>query len=125
MAKGQGYVHRLGLSASFSDHEASSDTGRRHRKEAGEPASPTLPSTTRRTAALALGIGESRQVGDRSVYKHYIKSMGWWLAASSLFYAALWGFLTNFPTICESACQCLFSVAAIQLIQDRAYILDE
>ncbi|KAK4233348.1 putative ABC multidrug transporter [Achaetomium macrosporum] len=98
IAKGQGYVHRLGLSASSSDSEASSEKGRPH-KEVGESASQMLPSTTSRTAVLALGIGESRQVGDRTVYKHYIKSMGWLLAASSLFYATLWGFLANFPTI--------------------------
>ncbi|KAL4906327.1 hypothetical protein BDW74DRAFT_177341 [Aspergillus multicolor] len=40
-----------------------------------------------------------RQVGDASVYKHYIQSMGWFVAGCSLFFAALWGFFTNFPTI--------------------------
>jgi len=33
----------------------------------------------------------------------YFKSMGLFLAACSLFFAALWGFFTNFPTICELA----------------------
>ncbi|KAI9695824.1 MAG: hypothetical protein M1820_008379 [Bogoriella megaspora] len=41
----------------------------------------------------------ARQVGDRTVYKHYIKSMGVFLAVCSGFFAALWGFFTNFPTV--------------------------
>jgi ABC-type multidrug transport system fused ATPase/permease subunit len=42
-----------------------------------------------------------RQSGDKSVYKHYLKSMGWTLAGLAMFCAALWGFFTNFPTICK------------------------
>jgi ABC-type multidrug transport system fused ATPase/permease subunit len=59
-----------------------------------------LPSTPIEAAASAPDTSESRKVGDRTVYKHYIKSMGWLLARSS-FFAALWGFLINFATISE------------------------
>ncbi|PVI01957.1 putative ABC multidrug transporter [Periconia macrospinosa] len=54
--------------------------------------SPTSPTPTPVTDA-------ARKVGDRMVYKHYIKSMGWGLAICCGFFAAFWGFFTNFPTI--------------------------
>jgi ABC-type multidrug transport system fused ATPase/permease subunit len=43
----------------------------------------------------------SRQGGDWTVYKQYFKSMGLTLAISSLGFAVLWGFFTNFSTVCE------------------------
>jgi ABC-type multidrug transport system fused ATPase/permease subunit len=102
MAKSEGYVQRLGLGGSSSDSEASSSERKRPKTSIREPA-PQLPlNTPIEVIALAPDTSESRKVGDRTVYKHYIKSMGWVLAASSFFFAALWGFLTNFPTICES-----------------------
>jgi ABC-type multidrug transport system fused ATPase/permease subunit len=102
MAKSEGYVQRLGLVGSSSDSEASSSEPKRPKTSIREPA-PQLPlNTPIEVIALAPDTSESRKVGDRTVYKHYIKSMGWVLAASSFFFAALWGFLTNFPTICES-----------------------
>ncbi|KAF4994703.1 hypothetical protein FGRMN_5618 [Fusarium graminum] len=42
---------------------------------------------------------DSRQNGDRTVYRHYGKSVGFVFVAFSLFFATLWGFFTNFPTI--------------------------
>ncbi|PYI33241.1 hypothetical protein BP00DRAFT_434635 [Aspergillus indologenus CBS 114.80] len=44
----------------------------------------------------------ARHIGDATVYKLYIRSMGWFVAACSLFFAALWGLFTNYPTICAS-----------------------
>jgi ABC-type bacteriocin/lantibiotic exporter with double-glycine peptidase domain len=57
--------------------------------------------TTKDASALTPGTEQSRQVGDRSVYKHYAKSLGWFLTGLSVFFALLWGLFTNFPTICK------------------------
>jgi ABC-type multidrug transport system fused ATPase/permease subunit len=95
----RGYVHRLRsweLSGRSSSEEPSSDHTAEGPKNSTahrvEPQSSTLDSTT----------DSLRQDGDKTVYKHYLKSMGWVLAGLSLFFAALWGFFTNFPTICKS-----------------------
>ena len=50
---------------------------------------------------VAPNLDASRQVGDGTVYKQYMKSMGWLLAGSAVFFASLWGFFLNFSTICE------------------------
>lgn len=102
MEKNEGYVQRMGLGGSSSDSESSSEK-RRPTRSVQESAPQLLPSTSVEIAVLAPDMSESRQVGDRTVYKHYVKSMGWFLAACSLFFATLWGFFTNFPTVCESA----------------------
>ncbi|AEO66964.1 uncharacterized protein THITE_2115585 [Thermothielavioides terrestris NRRL 8126] len=95
----QGYVQRLGLK-SPSDSEASSSSERATPRTNLQERPPLLPHTSPAGAATrAPGGNESRQVGDRAVYKHYFKSMGWFLAASSLFFATLWGFFVNFPTV--------------------------
>jgi ABC-type multidrug transport system ATPase subunit len=100
MSRG-GYVHRLrswelsGAGGCLSeepnsDHTAQGrDSSRAHK---AEPQSSTLDHTT----------DVVRQNGDNTVYKHYFKSLGWVLAGLALFFATLWGFFTNFPTICKS-----------------------
>ncbi|KAF7867414.1 hypothetical protein EAF04_005497 [Stromatinia cepivora] len=40
-----------------------------------------LEATTTNTLSLAQDVDESRPFGDRTVYKHYFKSMGWYSAA--------------------------------------------
>ncbi|ETS77081.1 hypothetical protein PFICI_10955 [Pestalotiopsis fici W106-1] len=95
----EGYVQRLGL-RSPSDSDVTSDASTP--KDSGgaqEPASLVLAATTSHASLAAPNVDESRKVGDKTVYKHYIKSMGWFLAAWSLFFAALWGFFTNFSTV--------------------------
>jgi ABC-type multidrug transport system fused ATPase/permease subunit len=64
------------------------------------------PSRVQRCAAPATGQAPSipstnlaRQIGDRTVYKHYIKSMGVGLAICSCLFATLWGFFTNISTV--------------------------
>ncbi|POS73509.1 hypothetical protein DHEL01_v208095 [Diaporthe helianthi] len=97
LVTGQGYVERLGLKAS-SDHDSEP-------RAVGSTASMTEPQpqqssmTVAGPAAIAMHTEQSRQVGERAVFKHYFKSMGWILAAFCLFFAALWGFFTNFPTV--------------------------
>ncbi|PYI02912.1 ABC multidrug transporter [Aspergillus sclerotiicarbonarius CBS 121057] len=93
----QGYVQRLGLKGS-SNSDASSDKTASE-KSMREPNPQPLHTTTTNTSSLALDTHSSRQVGDKTVYKHYFKSMGWLVAGCSLFFAALWGFFTNFATV--------------------------
>lgn len=98
---GQGYVQSLGLRDS-SDSDASSQNTT---PSSVQESKPQLLKATAIANALPLvaKADKSRQFGDGTVYKHYCKSMGWISAGCSLFFAALWGFFTNFPTICESA----------------------
>ncbi|KAH8805424.1 putative ABC multidrug transporter [Xylogone sp. PMI_703] len=95
---GKGYVQSLGLKG-FSDSDVSSveiET-----KESAQESKQQLlrATTTTDISSLAPNTDESRQHGDKMVYKHYFKSMGWLLAGFCLFFASLWGFFTNFPTI--------------------------
>lgn len=96
----QGYVQRLGLKNS-SDSEVSSEDITP--KESVHRSEPHVPEATKTAETLLLAPEEdkSRQMGDGTVYKHYFLSMGWVSAVCSLFFAALWGFFTNFPTICK------------------------
>lgn len=99
MARG-GYVHHLRCWESADDKSSTGDSrseGNTHgRKDSTARKIEPLPLTSLRTADAL------RQGGDKSVYKHYLKSMGWTLAGLAVFSAALWGFFTNFPTICKS-----------------------
>ncbi|RYP06754.1 hypothetical protein DL764_002951 [Monosporascus ibericus] len=93
----QGYIQRLGL-RDFSDSDASSE--KMTSKTSLRESKPQLLHTTMtNTSCLAPHTDESRQAGDKTVYKHYFKSMGLFLAACSLFFAVLWGFFANFSTI--------------------------
>lgn len=96
----QGYVQSLGLKDS-SDSDASSEKAT---SIGVQESNPQLLETTAISKALPLAINtdKSRLVGDGTVYKHYVKSMGWLSAGCSLIFAALWGLFTNFPTICKS-----------------------
>lgn len=95
-----GYVQRLGLKNSSDSDSSSQETGPKESPRGSELPMLHLAVTT--TSTGVPDAGEARRAGDKTVYKHYFKSMGIFLAASSLFFAALWGFFTNFPTICES-----------------------
>ncbi|KAE9363954.1 putative ABC multidrug transporter [Stipitochalara longipes BDJ] len=92
-----GYVHGLGLRSSSSSDAVSEETA--PEKTVLESKPQLFDTTTINTAALAPDTDETRKIGDRTVYKHYIKSMGSFVAGCSLFFAILWGFFTNFPTI--------------------------
>lgn len=95
----QGYVQRLGLSGSLNSSTSSEDSISEKGVREADPQ--LLHQTTTNTSALEPETDVLRQVGDKSVYKHYFKSMGFFLAGSSILCAALFGFFTNFPTICE------------------------
>lgn len=99
----QGYIQRLGLSSSSSDREIASSDEDWPRITVSATATKVNPSSSIEAADLIPDMIDVRQVGDRTVYRHYIKSMGWLLAGNSVFFAVLWGFFTNFPTVCKSA----------------------
>ncbi len=97
----QGYVQRLGLRSSADSLASSENTT--PVESPGESELPMLHAAETNTSSLvAPDVDASRQVGDKTVYKHYFKSMGLLVAASSVFFAALWGFFVNFSTICKS-----------------------
>ena len=93
-----GYVQSLGLKAS-SDSDASSEKSTL--KKSVPETKQQLLHTRTNTSSLATDADGSRQVGDKTVYKHYFKSMGLLLAASFFVFGLMYGFFTNFPTICE------------------------
>ncbi|TGO61642.1 hypothetical protein BOTNAR_0126g00140 [Botryotinia narcissicola] len=94
----QGYVQRLGLKSSSDSEILSEDIT--PKESVGRSEAHVLETIkTAETLSLAPEADKSRQVGDGTVYKHYFLSMGWFSAVCSLFFAALWGFFTNFPTI--------------------------
>jgi ABC-type multidrug transport system fused ATPase/permease subunit len=95
---GQGYVQRLGLRDSSDSESTSEGVTSKHNIQGSKP---RLHHATTIESTVAPTIDQLRKVGDKSVYNDYAKSLGWFLSALSLFFASLWGFFTNFPTICE------------------------
>ncbi|KAH8673178.1 putative ABC multidrug transporter [Ilyonectria robusta] len=93
----QGYVHRLGLKNSSNSDASSEKTA--SKKSVRESRPQLLRMTTTNASTLASETDESRKMGDKTVYTHYFKSVGWAVVGSSLCFSALWGFFTNFPTI--------------------------
>ncbi|CAI7637408.1 unnamed protein product [Penicillium discolor] len=93
----QGYVQRLGLKGS-SDNAASAEKTTSN-KTPQESKPEMLHPTMTNTSSTAPNADISRQIGDKTVYKHYFKSMGWILAGCSLILAVLFGFFVNFPTV--------------------------
>ncbi|KAF7558131.1 hypothetical protein G7Z17_g146 [Cylindrodendrum hubeiense] len=93
----QGYVQRLGLKASSDSDTSSEKTA--SKKSVRESNPQLLHTTTTNISSVAPEADDSRQNGDKTVYKHYFKSMGLLLTVYCLIFGALWGFFTNFPTI--------------------------
>lgn len=92
-----GYVQCLGLRDS-SDSDSSSD--KLASKKGKRESKPQLLHTATHTTSLAPDVDSSRQSGDKTVYKHYFKTMGIKSVICSLFFGALLGFFSNFATIC-------------------------
>lgn len=91
-----GYVQHLGLG----DSSSTSDIAVAEIVTANSQSAPINTSSTN-IASLVADKDTRRQIGDKTVYTHYLNSMGFTLATCALFFATLWGFFTNFPTICE------------------------
>ncbi|RAH75408.1 putative ABC multidrug transporter [Aspergillus aculeatinus CBS 121060] len=104
-----GYVQRLevGLKQDSEDTTAADDESGPgpYPEQEGQPGadkvveSETTFNSTQLSTPVAPAVATARHVGDATVYKLYIKSMGWFVAACSLFFAALWGLFTNYATI--------------------------
>jgi ABC-type bacteriocin/lantibiotic exporter with double-glycine peptidase domain len=104
-----GYVQRLEVRLKQEGENTTADDEpgpcRKHQGQtgAGKKVGPVVNvNSTQSFTPIAPAAAAARQVGDATVYKVYIKSMGWFVAACSLFFAALWGLFTNYPTICVS-----------------------
>jgi ABC-type multidrug transport system fused ATPase/permease subunit len=92
----ENYVHSLRVSALDSDTDSNSSKSKDGRGDivpavVGLAAVPTL--------AVPKAPATARQLGDWTVYKLYSRSMGLFLTASLFWWAALYGFFFNFPTI--------------------------
>ncbi|KAJ4290433.1 hypothetical protein N0V90_010649 [Kalmusia sp. IMI 367209] len=90
------YVQRLGLKSSSSsdvslDDVISTQNGQMLNAKPFDPAAADTSDEPDTNMA--------RQIGDRTVYSHYVKSMGLHVAGLALLFAISWGFFTNFPTI--------------------------
>ncbi|KAL5336142.1 hypothetical protein BJX70DRAFT_400953 [Aspergillus crustosus] len=97
-----GYVQRLGVKGEEAPEKAISAAVPKAAVSGSKsevPQSTAVESSTSPTQPNSA-TAAARQVGDTTVYKHYIKSMGYPVAVLSVFSAALWGFFTNYPTIC-------------------------
>jgi ABC-type multidrug transport system fused ATPase/permease subunit len=99
----QGTFEQLQASQAFNHHtisQKSTPTKSKSSTESPAQSQPQLPEELEtRTVSVAPNIDAARQIGDSSVYKHWIKSMGMPLALYSGIFAALWGFFTTFPTV--------------------------
>ncbi|KAF2241163.1 putative ABC multidrug transporter [Trematosphaeria pertusa] len=96
----QGSFDQLRVGQGFYQHTLSQkSTSTTSREPQPQPQPQPSAARTISKALPAPATDSARQVGDRVVYKHYIKSMGMFLALCSGFFAALWGFFTNFPTV--------------------------
>ncbi|KAI1345500.1 putative ABC multidrug transporter [Xylaria sp. FL0043] len=93
-----GYTRRLGL-GNGSESDASSEVTPSKERNARPEAEQVLRASPNAEVEEEEMLGKSRQIGDRTVYKHYFKSMGVILAACCFFFATLWGFFRNFPTV--------------------------
>ncbi|RAH55406.1 ABC multidrug transporter [Aspergillus piperis CBS 112811] len=97
LATRQGYVQRLGLTetrkSDVTHEKAPSKRTIRSSKN------DVLNRTISITSSLGSNMQQSRQVGDKAVYRHYFKRMGLFVAACSVIFAALWGFFINFATV--------------------------
>ncbi|KAI1421564.1 putative ABC multidrug transporter [Xylaria sp. FL1777] len=91
-----GYTRRLGVKGGSESDTPEASPSEKHDEETETKELHNVPTNAE---LMDLNTAKSRQIGDITVYKHYFKSMGVLLATSSLFFAALWGFFRNFPTI--------------------------
>ncbi len=115
----EGYVYQLRLKATKDD----CSSGTAASEDAGtdmEPESIPQPSVPK---SIQDETSSSRQSGDKAVYKHYIVSMGILVSLASVLLAVLWGFFTNFPTVCEYPLQISTCFKPNYLSRSRVEIL--
>ncbi|KAK7942741.1 P-loop containing nucleoside triphosphate hydrolase protein [Apiospora aurea] len=90
-----GYIRGLGIKATES--EASSTK----LDLAADPQGPAaeLLRQTNAISSIAPDMSKARHTGDRTVYTHYFRSIGWIVTAIIVFWAACFGFFQGFPNI--------------------------
>lgn len=91
----QGYVQQLGLKIAATIVTSAKEVI----SEIDTQPPQASPPTTLNIPDLVPLPDKSRQIGNRAVYKHYAKSIGYLLSICSLVCASFWGFFTNFPTV--------------------------
>ena len=91
---GQGFVEHLGLKEISKDLVPSGSTS-----PVEEMAGFHVHPITEKRPPIVPNNDQSRKVGDRTVYKYYIKGMGVLLAILSLFFAVSLGVFTNYPIV--------------------------
>lgn len=103
MAK-DGYVQGLGINLTSSDssftesvHSTESLEENTAQSPKRQPAAPA-PHTTPASSAVS-SPGNERQLGDSTVYAHYLKSTGGFIAVLSLVTAIIYGFLPSFGNV--------------------------
>jgi ABC-type multidrug transport system fused ATPase/permease subunit len=118
----QGYIQRLGLKGNLNREPCEKPAHKNGATLQSQPTRVVKTTVSSGTTNLSADAIALRQVGDTTVYRHYFKSMGWFVAACSLFFAALWGFFTNYPSICEFLSRTWSTAKLISQIH-RAHIL--
>jgi ABC-type bacteriocin/lantibiotic exporter with double-glycine peptidase domain len=103
LVAGSGYVRSIGLRSPSDGDITPERSSHRHTPQEIEFEVAAIPAQI--ASSVTPDEDDSRQNGDRTVYRHYSKSVGPIFVILSLFFAALWGFFTNFPTICKSSRQ--------------------
>ncbi|KAK8045365.1 ABC multidrug transporter [Apiospora rasikravindrae] len=90
-----GYIKGLGIRATGS--ETSSEKLDLAADPQGPPAE--LMRQTTAVSSIVPDTSKARQTGDRTVYTHYFRSIGWIVTAIIVFWAACFGFFQGFPNI--------------------------
>lgn len=96
-----GYVQSLGLTSSDSDTPPQDRIS--NETESNSKSGYQVIDPKNDTSGLVADADQARQMGDKAIYKRYIKAMGIPAAAGSLSFAVLVGLFTNFPTVCKFA----------------------
>ncbi|KAI0391240.1 P-loop containing nucleoside triphosphate hydrolase protein [Xylariaceae sp. FL0594] len=98
LVSGGSYVQGLGLSKVSDVISDSEDSVTEETLKEVEPVV-RAEAVAAPTTEVPKSLDSARQLGDWAVYKHYFKAMGFFLAGSLFFWAALYGFFYNFPTV--------------------------
>ncbi|KAG9504746.1 hypothetical protein J7337_004722 [Fusarium musae] len=118
-----GYVKSLGIRDSAEDDESDAVSETEPSKEQIEAQRDAHGSPDGSPTAEVSLDDPNRATGDKAVYKYYFLSMGLLVAFSCFFLAALWGFFTNFPTICYISDEVSKNARLLNRSQQPAYLL--
>ncbi|KAK7931511.1 ABC multidrug transporter [Apiospora marii] len=107
-----GYITGLGIKS------AGSETSSEKLGPSADPQGPQSELLRQITvASIVPDTNKARQTGDRTVYTHYFRSIGWTVTAFLVFWAACFGFFQGFPNIWLT----YWSADAAKDYQDRSW----